>query len=161
MSVFEKLKRGNVQDTVYSTSVKKVNEILFFLKFDERGGYVEIVDKDGNDADFDYRRFTGLLRGIARSIQMVKDRNNFTFDWENPENQLYLHEHPYLIPQLLETGLFISDIGKKISFIPEEAKLKLVLVQESENVLSSKVFLSFNEKDHLDFKYVTEEYAYL
>lgn len=161
MSIFEKLKRVNVHDAGYSTSVKQVNEIFFFLKFDDRGGYVEIVDKSGNLADFDYRRFSGLLRGIARSIQLVKERSNFTFDWENPENHLYLHEHPYLIPQLLETGLFVSDIGKKISFIPEEAKLKLLLLRENEKVLSAKVLLSFDGKEHLDFKYFSEEYVFI
>lgn len=161
MSVFEKFKRRNIHEAGYSTSVLNVKEIFFFLKFDERGGYVEIVDKDGNETDFDYRRFTGLLRGIARSIQLVRDRNNFTFDWENPNNQLYLHEHPYLIPQLLESGLLISDKGKKISSIQKEAKLKLILTRENEKIFSTNVVLSFDEKEILEFKYINEEYAFL
>lgn len=161
MSVFEKLKRGNLHEVGYSTYHKQLKEIFFLLKFDEKGGYVEIVDKDGNEADFDYRRYTGVLRGIARSIQLVKDRNNFSFDWENPDNRLYLHEHPYLIPQLLESGLFITEPGKTITFVKEESKLKLGLVWESEKALTATNFLSFNDKEFGDFKFVNEEYAFL
>lgn len=161
MSIFEQLKRNKIPVVQAHISGKDASEIYFQLHFDNGGAYIEIVDKSGNETEFDYRRFSGILRSITKNIQLAKDRNNFTIDWENPNNRLYLHEHPYLIAQLLESNYFVNTKMQKIKRGEGTASLNLQLDKISEKILSAKMDLNFQNQPFDDFKFVNEEYVWL
>ncbi len=162
MSIFEQLKRNRSEITQAERHYLSHSEQIFFcLKFDNRGAYLEVVDKKGEIVDFDYRQYSGLLRSIAKNIQIVRDRNHFSIDWENPEKRLYLHEHPYLIPQLAESGYFIDEARHTIQFSPEMAGLHLFLKKESENTLSAYLQLHTRQQNFRQFRFINEEYAYV
>jgi superfamily II DNA or RNA helicase len=161
MSIFEQLKRNKIPVAQTDVSNKEGDEIFFRLHFDSRGAYIETVNKSGKETEFDYRRFSGVLRSIAKNIQLVKDRSHFTVDWENPDNRLYLHEHPYLVAQLLESGHFINAQMKPVRQAEGIGQLNIELNKETEHHLSAKMNLIFQNQSFSDFKFINEEYAWL
>nr|MDQ6889644.1 SNF2-related protein [Bacteroidota bacterium] len=161
MSIFEQLKRNKIPVAQTHTSGNGNDEIFFKLHFDNGGAYIEITDDRGNETEFDYRRFSGVLRSITKNIQLAKDRNNFTIDWENPDNRLYLHEHPYLVAQLLESNYFVNSKMQKIKRGEGTASLNLQINKTSETALSAKMNLHFQNQSFDDFKFINEEHAWL
>ena len=84
MSIFEQLKRNKIPVAQTHVSDNANNELFFQLHFVGGGAYIEMTDENGRETEFDYRRFSGILRSITKNIQLAKDRNNFTIDWEIP-----------------------------------------------------------------------------
>lgn len=161
MSIFEQLKRNKIPIAQTHVSDNTNNELFFQLHFDSGGAYIEMTDENGRETEFDYRRFSGILRSITKNIQLAKDRSNFTIDWENPDNRLYLHEHPYLLSQLLESKYFVNEKMQKIRRGEGTASLNLQLEKTSEKTLSAKMDLNFQNQSFDDFKFINEEYAWL
>jgi superfamily II DNA or RNA helicase len=161
MSIFEQLKR-NKTSVISSVNSVKEGEIIFFkLLFDEIGSYIETVDKSGRQIEVDYRRFNGILRSISRDIQFAKDRSNFTIDWENPNGNLYLHEHPYLIGQLARCQHFVNDKMQPIGLVEKEAKLNLELTRTTDGYLAAQLSFEIQNEKVKEFKFLNEEYAWL
>lgn len=160
MSLFEQFKRdkSSFDTPVYN---KKVDEIKFLLDFDPKGAFIKIVDKNEKEIEVDYRSFSGILRSITKTIQLIQDRNSFTIDWENPENKLYLHEHPYLVKQLIESDFLVNIDGVKIKTIEGTAVVNVELVKDSSNLISSNISLSFQNENANKFRFINEEYALL
>ncbi|MDQ6480314.1 DEAD/DEAH box helicase [Dyadobacter sp. LHD-138] len=142
-------------------SPKKDMGLFFLLQFDQQGAFIETVDKTGKNATFDYRQYSGVQRSIAKTIYMIRDRSHFTIDWENPESRLYLHEHPYLIPQLLESGIFINPDDEVIKAGAGTAQLRLILSKTSEQSLSSQLALITPDAEFTDFQFINEEHVWL
>lgn len=161
MSIFEQLRRDKSFTEYKDISSQKDNGLFFLLQFDSQGAFIETVDKTGKHATFDYRQYSGLLRSITKTIHTIRDRSHFTIDWENPDNRLYLHEHPYLIPQLLESKLFINLDDETIKAGSGIGQLKLSLKKENEKSLSSKLILVTPDAEYADFQFINEEHVWL
>lgn len=160
MSLFEKFKRDKSSfDT--PVSHKKAEEIFFILNFDSSGSFIKIVNKKKQEVEVDYRAFSGVLRSITKAIQLIEERNSFTIDWENPENKLYLHEHPYLIQQLIESGVLLNENGEKIENTPVIAVVNVELSKDSEDLISSQIKITFQNETAGQFRFINEDYAYL
>jgi len=159
MSIFEQLKRNKTSvSTAFITTTESIR-IFFLLHFDSTGAYITTVDAKGGETNFDYRRFSGVLRSITKNIQLENERRNFTIDWENPESKLYLNDHPYLIPQLLECGHFVNSKMQTINKLDGLAILNLELKKETDNLLNAKLNLVFQNESIPDFKFINEEYV--
>jgi len=161
MSIFEQLKRNktNIAQANYSG---KESDILFFrLQFDTLGAYIQTINDKGAETKFDYRRFSGIMRSIAKNIELANERSQFTVDWENPDNNLYLHEHPYLIHQLIESGHFVNDKMEVIKLLLGEAKLNLKLSKKGDHFIDAHIALVFESDTFYNFKFINEEYAWL
>ena len=161
MSIFEQLKKNKSYKEYIDISPQKDNGLFFLLHFDNQGAFVETVDKAGKNASFDYRQYSGVLRSLAKTIHTIRDRSHFTIDWENPDSRLYLHEHPYLIPQLLESGLFINNDDKVIKAGSGTAQLRMALNKTEENTLSSQLTLACQEAIYTHFQFLNEEYVWI
>lgn len=161
MSIFEQLKRSKSFTEFRDFSPQKDNGLFFLLQFDNQGAFIETVDKAGKSTTFDYRQYSGVVRSLAKTIHTIRDRSDFTIDWENPESRLYLHEHPYLIPQLLESGLFINHDDHVIKAGLETAQLRLVIDKSSEKFVSSQLILTVADGEHADFQFINEGYVLL
>lgn len=159
MSIFEQLKRNTSQSV---KPVAKIRDKVFFqLNFDQQGAYLDIIGTSGNQVEVDYRQFSGNLRSLIRNIQLIRERHHFTIDWENPENHLYLHEHPYLILQLIESGLMVNQQRKTINHLPQLGQLQLKIQPIEEDQLSVQTVIKGIEDEYRDFLFLNEEYAYL
>lgn len=161
MAIFEQLKRNRIQVTQTQVSGTEDTEVFFQLLFDDRGAYIETVNNSARQTEFDYRRFSGVLRSIIKNIQLAKERRNFTIDWENPNSRLYLHEHPYLITQLLESNYIVNAKMQKIKHSDEITTLNLRIDKIAEKTLSAKMDLNFQGKLFGEFKFINEEYVWL
>lgn len=51
----------------------------------------------------DYRNYSGAVRDVLRSIENIRERNDFVIHWEKPSDNIYLAEHDFLIRQLCPT----------------------------------------------------------
>ncbi|HEX5555582.1 MAG TPA: hypothetical protein VFX43_20235 [Chitinophagaceae bacterium] len=77
---------------------------------------------------------------------MARDRSHFTIDWENSENRLYRHKHPFLIPSMLESGHFVNEGMLPIKELKGKAQLNLLLEREREHLFTAKMHCCFREK---------------
>ncbi|MFC5283348.1 SNF2-related protein [Pedobacter alpinus] len=163
MSIFEQLKRDKNTYELKKFNQKDIQQIYFVLQFNQTGAYIIVSDKNGNAIDFDYRNYSGLLRSITKNIQQAKDKNNFTIDWDNPDGEIFLHEHPYLINPLLECGFFVNSDLKLIKKHQATANLTLQITSKENDVLHASFILDIEDvtKQVLKFRFITEEYALL
>ncbi|MEO8852264.1 MAG: DEAD/DEAH box helicase [Ginsengibacter sp.] len=161
MHLFEQLKRNKLHAVQSNSFAPSEEKIFFMLRFDSEGSYIETVNKEGKETEFDYRRYSGLLRSVTKNIYLAKERSHFTIDWENPNNRLYLHEHPYLIQQLIESGHLINEEKEPVLQLPGLAKLNLQIIKQGEKELSARLqlFLQAEVFDH--FKFLNEEFAWI
>lgn len=159
MILFEQLKRNKLP--LADAPVKDNGPLFFQLLFDDGGAYLETVNTEGNPVESDYRRFSGALRQVAKNIQLLREKSQFTIDWENAENRLYMHEHPHLIAPLLESGHFINQDGDPITPRKGKGSLRVSLLGGKDQSLDARVRL-FVEGEALDtFRFIQEEYAWL
>src|SRR5436853_5545518 len=115
MDVFAQFKRSkNVTAQPLNT---KAEEIYFLLEWDEDHlAYITTVNKQGKEVDeFDYTQYEGVQRNIHKTISLLQSNAGYTIDWNNPENKIFLHEHSYLLPQLLASKHFIDEKGNTIT----------------------------------------------
>lgn len=161
MSIFEYLKRNKPAVSQKVVPYEKTNGLFFLLCFDDQGAFIETVDKNGKQAEFDYRQYSGVIRNLSKTIHTIRSRNHFTIDWQNPDSRLYLHEHPYLVPQLLESGLFIDHKHEAIKAGPEQGQMKLELLKTGEKTFSSNLYLTVAGTDFTGFQFLNDTHAWL
>lgn len=159
MSIFEELKRSHSSQT--GIVLKSDTRIFFRLHFDTSGAFLEVTNQAGEETDFDYHQYSGLMRSITKNIRLARDRNHFTIDWENPESRIYLHEHPYLIPQLLESGHFVNGDLNPVKLIAGTAHLNLLLENKGNQMLKARLQLITPNDIFEDFKFINEEYVFI
>ncbi len=160
MNIFDHFKRDKSLINLPSKR-NHVQEIFFALDFDLTGAFIEVVNDKIKQVEFDSGSYDGVIRNLTKNIQLIQERNSFTIDWQNPEQHVYLHEHPYLISLLIESGKFISIKGEKISVIPNHATACLELNKKDNEEFSAMVTISDSEKSYKKFRFVAENYAYL
>ncbi len=161
MSLFEQLRRNKSVTDYKELPGARISDLFFCLKADVQGVYIEAVDKTGKETDFDYRQYSGVLRSIARSVQLIKDRGNFTIDWENPDRRLYLHEHPYLVPQLLESGVLTDAERQPIKGGTGAAQLQLKVKLQTEKHLNAQLVLTIHDQVYTRFTFINEEQVWV
>jgi superfamily II DNA or RNA helicase len=161
MSIFEQLRRGKSFTDHKVTASRQDKGLFFQLQFSDQGAFIETLDKDGLQADFDYRQYSGILRSLAKAVHTVRDRSHFTIDWENPDSRLYLHEHPYLIPQLLESGFFINSDKNVIEAGQDAGQLRVTIRNIDEKILSPQLSIVVQDIEYTNFRYINEEYVWL
>lgn len=163
MGLFEQLKRDK-SFSIYSqsTRAKKAENIFFLIGFDDQGSFVEVVNNKLEPVEFDYNFYEGPVRSLAKSIQLIQDKNSFAIDWENPEQRVYLHEHPYLIRLLIESEKMVDHSGESVVFnsLPGQASLHITRNEESGD-LSANIIISDTEKAYRFFRFIAEDYAFL
>jgi superfamily II DNA or RNA helicase len=161
MSIFDQLRKSRVS-TFQGVGVIKENQRIYLkFQFDDQGAYLEVSDKEGNPTEFNYRGFNGHLRSILKNLQLAKERNNLTVDWENPEGRIYLHEHPYFLGQLRQFECLVNWEMKPVGFLEGLAKLNLKISKDLDSNLATQILLTNQNEVYEDFKFLNEEYAYL
>jgi len=161
MSLFDQFKKnknaGYITDTLKRT---KPIDILFMLLFDDGGAYVEVADKTYKPVITDYRQHSGVTRSILKSVEQIREKGAFAVDWENPQNRIYLHEHPYLLDSLLHSGQLINKDGDRIT--PEAGVAQLVVeITQAEEQLLATTILKANGANELNFYFINDNHALL
>ncbi len=163
MDVFAQFKR-NKNVTTHPVNTK-AEDIYFLLQWDEdHSAYISTVNKQGKEIEeFDYTLYEGAQRNILKTIFLLQSNAGFTIDWNNPENKIYLHEHSYLLPQLLASKQFIDEKGKTIAAHagpPQQLIIQLNGIEDGKRVQAVPFILLDNEHQ-FKFTYINENHAYL
>ena len=163
MDVFSQFKRN--KNAVAHPVNTKAEDIYFLLQWDDNHlAYITTVNKQKKEVDeFDYTLYEGVQRNILKTISLLQNNAGYTIDWNNPENKIYLHEHNYLLPQLLASKQFIDEKGNTIAAhtgSSQQLSIQLNIIDEGKRVQSLPYILLDNEQ-HAKFTYINENHAYL
>lgn len=158
MSLFEILRQQKKElELQQLQSGYGLGDIYIKLDTDDKGTFIQITDKQGQEIQPDYTAFTGSLRNLIKSINSIADKNAFLIDWENPGNHLYLHENPHLVEPILSSGLLVDiDLNPILSAWesktnkPSPAILKVVLTPQLANPQKSNNSISKKENNSSD-----------
>lgn len=157
----------------YQKTSSKRHNIRFSLQFDHIGAYIESVSDKGVPIEVSYQDYSGATRHVLRSLQQIREQNNFNISWDNPSARAYLHEYDYLLDQLQHCDNFIDAHDVLIHFSEAEYRLQVSIV--SENIVNpDKLGTEGGKKEkftsHLSlvadghilprFVFVSENYAY-
>lgn len=125
--MFDKLKKsiGKKTDTL------KMEEIYFKLAFDDRGGYVEVVDQAGNEL-FDVKASQQDIntREVLKCIENIREGNLFSISWDNIADRIYLDNNFHLLELLKYSKYLVSDKLEKIEFSDIEEKTLTLRIEE-------------------------------
>jgi len=161
MSLFEQFRKnkqtGYITDTVRQ---KKVVDISFPLSFDEKGAFIEVADKSGKPVTTDYRQYSGTLRSILKSVEQIQQKAAFAIDWENPENRIYLHVHPYLLDSLLYSGKLLNKKGNPLTADKSIAQLTVEIKPDGDGLWAT-TYLKGDGIHETDFYFINENHALL
>ena len=161
MSLFEQFRKN--KQVGYVTDVarqKKVVDVSFWLQFDEKGAYIEITDKSAKPVTTDYRQYSGTLRNILKSVEQIQEKSAFAVDWENPENRIYLHEHPYLLDPLLHSGKLLDKKGNTLAIDTRVAQLAVEIKPDGAGLWAT-TYLKGDGLHEYEFYFVNENHALL
>ena len=122
-SIFEHFKKSKVSK-FGSTNAEK---IFFQLDFDEFGAFLAIVDEKLRPTKVDYINYEGAVRNVLRSLEKIKNANDFVIDWLKPKNRVYLGEHEYLLWQLRSCDNVVNSNGQPIIFQDGAVTPKLII----------------------------------
>jgi len=139
----------------------KPASIVFQLQFDEQGAFIETMGSKGKVSLPDFQDYSGTVRTILKSLQLITQNQDFAINWENPSSRLYLHEHPYLVPLLLHSGCFVDAKRAAIGFHPETAVLAVAVEKTAAQQLQAHLSLRANEREWADFRFINENHAYV
>ena len=125
MSVFDRFRtRPDFRKTAAVTT--SPGEVHFQISLNDLGEpFLQTVDPKGKSTDADYRNHSGNLRRALRSFQRLREREEFSIDWDRPDDTVYVREHPYLLDQVRQTGNLLGPDGKPVDLEPRAAMLEL------------------------------------
>jgi superfamily II DNA or RNA helicase len=163
MDVFSLLKKNKNGPAVISHGGSP-EELYFALNFDDDFcAYINVVNKKGEVVvNFDYTLYPGVLRTILKNISLLQSKADFTINWNNPDNNIYLHEHPYLLPQLLNSNRLLNKAGQKIEVdhtTSEPLPLFVTINTAEDNKLYAKPVIYFEAEENTDFLFLNDTYV--
>lgn len=134
---------------------------LYFQLFPVKDGLgITVVDESLKEIEVSYVDYFGYERHLLQTLDRIREQMDFSIDWDNPDQQILLHQHPYLIGliRLCEKSL-IDETGTPIRFSDERAALTLYLnpTDTNDQQLEAKHLFRSTSQTHSDFKIITED----
>jgi len=161
MSLFDQFKKNKQSGYLAELpKPKRAVDINFSLMVDEQGAYIEIIDKNGKPVVTDYRQYSGTLRSLVKSIEQLQQKAAFAVDWENPENRIYLHEHPYLLDPMLHSGKLLNNSGNILTADKRIAQLTVEIKPDGQGLLATTL-LKADGLNETEFFFINENHALL
>lgn len=158
MNVFEQLKKQkNASDKI---SNGPTPHVLFFLLTDENGAFIEVKDEKDKSISPSYLQYTGEVRTVLKSIHQIIEKSNFTIDWGNPDRKIYLHEHAYLLPSLLNSGKLVTPRKEVITKENGLAQLAVHISIMDEKSLQTKLVMQLESELMDEFTFLNETHAW-
>ncbi|MDI6735974.1 MAG: SNF2-related protein [bacterium] len=154
IDIFERLKKKK-------TVIKKRQSpcpVFFQLCFDDDGAYIRVVNRNNQEIDVPYESYTAGTREVLKSIENIKDKNNFHIDWETPNNNIYLAHHEYLLWQLQHCDNLVDSKFNPISFSDGSGKITACIIEEKSEVSSSKIIFSHHGNRFEKFSLLNEDH---
>lgn len=154
-SWLKKLRRPNV----IRLHVDEKAEAIYFKLYESKDGLgIEVVNAQGKEMNVSYLDYGGYERQLLQTLDRIREQQDFTIDWDNPDQEILLHQHPYLMAllQLCEKNV-IAESGEPISFSKERITLNLVIVPKDETKFQAYHQLSGLKEGNGNFRLITED----
>ncbi|MEY4135212.1 MAG: hypothetical protein RL386_1562 [Bacteroidota bacterium] len=140
--------------------IRSFKEVYFRICFDDFGAYLLVCDKKGKEIETSYVHYSGAVRNVLHALEQVRNKQDFTIEWEKPQGHIYLGEYPYLIDALRHCDNLQDAEGKPIVFSPHEGRLTLhIRPGAAEHQLHSSILLWRADRETDKFLLVAEQYA--
>lgn len=142
--MFDKLKKniGKKRDEI------ETKEVYFRLSFDDRGGYIDVVDREGSILqDIRASQEDIETKEIIRCIENIREGSVFLILWDNSEDKIYIDNNPHLL-ELVKSSRYLVDSNlKSIIYAGDEEKVLTLRVEElDEEKLRSTLLLEGKEE---------------
>lgn len=135
-------------------------DFYFLLASDEKGAYVQTVDKQLRNIEADHRYSTGDEGQTLRTLNHIREELQYQISWdgESSESKVYLAAYPYLIFQLIRCRNLLNAQRKTVSAATETALLKLRLENDATKIHPSLRLLV--EGDEVsEFSFLTDAFV--
>ena len=123
MDVFKKLKKQRFQHLKEQHSP----ELFFKIDFNDHGAYLQVVNEQLQEIEYDYRQHLGYVRELLRNIEHIKNQKAFKIEWEKDSENIYLAEYDYLLWQLKHCDNIVDATNQPITFYETETTLLLTI----------------------------------
>ncbi|MEM6803485.1 MAG: DEAD/DEAH box helicase [Bacteroidota bacterium] len=150
-----KLRRPQVLRLHADTKAQK----LFFKLYKSKEGFgIEVVNEAGKEFIPNYLDYQGYPRQLLQTLERLREDLDFRIDWDNPDQEILLHQHPYLMGllRLCEAHL-INEEGNPITFSEEKLQLSLQIDPISDSELSARHKLIGLGVEEADFSLLSED----
>jgi SNF2 family DNA or RNA helicase len=134
---------------------------LFFQLYPAREGLgIKVVNEKQQEVEVSHVDYFGYVRHLLQTLDRIHAQMDLSIDWDNPNQMILLHQHPYLIGllRLCEKNL-IDEQGAPIHFSDERPVLALYLtpVDAAGKQLQAKHQLSGVSNPSGTFQAITED----
>lgn len=151
--MFDKLKKniGKKKENL------KTEEIYFMLAFDDRGGYIGVVDSEGKEVEeVNASQKDVNTKEVLRCIDQIRMGNLFSISWDQIEERIYLDNNFHLLELLKHSDYLVTEKMERIEFVDTEEKtltLKIEDIDEEGKKLKSTLIL---EGGYEDFRFLND-----
>ncbi len=150
--MFDKLKK-NIGTKSKELDIK---EVYFMISFDDRGPYIDVVDKFGNELE-DVVSTQGDIntKEVLKAIENIRMGSLFSISWDGVLDRIYLDNNYHLLELIKHSDRLVSSSMEKITFDSGDERyltLKIDELDEEGKKLSSKLFLD----DETDFAFLSD-----
>lgn len=149
---------GLKRKTNYTPLATTRIEPYFCIDFDENGAFVKIVDAKMQEIEVDYMNYNGELFNTLRTLHTLRTQKQFVIRWEGSEDNIYLHEHDYLIYLLMRCPNLVDSRGEKITTGTGTALLTLKITEEKENC-HARFYLHCQHCQTARFRFLTNSFV--
>ena len=120
----------------------KINLFLFQICFDEFGAYLSLVDKKGKPLDVWNTFQSASADPVLKQLYQIMVQSSFIISWDQPNEQVYLKDHPHLMALLKAYSNIVDSQMKRLQFEPQQGQLSVKVSSPSENgIYSCQVLL--------------------
>lgn len=142
----------------FTVKAMEQKDVFFCLSFDEKGAFVNVVDKQMKKIQIDYHGYSGDVFNILRSLAMIEEKSNLQFSWDGEDSRIYLGEYTYLLYQLIRCTNLRDEKGELISVSSSVAIPELVITPLDKKLLTA-CLLKTEEKEQNPFKFLSDSFV--
>lgn len=149
------LKRPKRHTAIKMTDRK---EISFYLCFDDRGAFVNVIDKKKKKVQADFHAYSGAVSEVLRYLAMIEEKRMKQFAWDGKMPPVYLGDHAGLLYHLLKCNNLFDETGNPIRVSSSVAMPGLAIVPEKKKN-STSFFLKTEEGDIDKFQFLSDSFV--
>lgn len=156
MEDFLPLLKSPLRHPVVNATEQK--DVFFRFDFDEKGAFIDVVDKQMKKVQVDYHGYSGDVFNVLRSLAMIEEKTNLQFSWDGEESRIYLGEYPYLLYQLIRCNNLRDAKGKVVRVSSSVAAVTLMMGCANEKVVTG-FWLQAEEGEEMEFRLLSDSFA--
>lgn len=149
------LKRPERHTAIKMTDRK---EIFFNLCFDDKGAFINVIDKKRKPVQTDYHAYSGAVSDVLRSLAMIEEKRMTQFAWDGKVPPVYLGDHTGLLYHLLKSNHIFDETGNPIYVSSSVAVPGLAIVSKG-NTKSTNFFLKTEKGDIDKFQFLSDSFV--